>query len=196
MKQFFLISILLLGIIALAGCEVEEGSIATPQNQDTQANTANPTESASDVQEEKNEAEDLLTTSVSADVDTSSPKNWDADAEDDGVIVYPSLNDKNGNTVQFEGVELNVDIEVWDTVYNDNYDQVKNNKIYTGQGTIDSWKDGNFFYEGGIRVPFDEMESSTSDSDYGFLIIKIHLPDGRVLEAQSDPSTEMGIRIR
>jgi len=40
-------------------------------------------------------------------------KNWDADAEDDGVAIFPSLLDTNEKTVEFYGVTLPVDIEIW-----------------------------------------------------------------------------------
>ncbi|MGE0792870.1 MAG: hypothetical protein AB7V77_01665 [Candidatus Woesearchaeota archaeon] len=183
----FLVLIL---IISLTGCTVEEGSIAT-----TNENVEDSTNIDGVANEDSGDL-DLLSTAISADLDTSSPKNWDADAENDGVIIYPTLNDKNGNTVQFENVVLDVDIEIWDTIFDDNYNQVKNNKIYTGQGTIDSWKDGNFMYDGGIKVAFDEMNEPDTTFDYGYILIKIHLPDGRVLEALSDPSNDMGVRIR
>jgi len=181
MKQFFLISILLLGIIALAGCDTETGT------------TAQPSEN-SQVQEVSNEEvqAEILATATHASVDSSGGKNWDADLEDDGVIIYPELKDANDETVKFEGVELPVDIEIWTTKMDDSFKEVKDRMVYSGSGTIDSWKDGNFMFDGGIKISFDDIKAVESDSDYGALFVKIHTPDGQVFEAKDT----MGIRIK
>lgn len=181
MKQFFLISILLIGIIALAGCDTETGTVAQPSEN-------------SQVQEVSNEEvqAEILATATHASVDSSGGKNWDADLEDDGVIIYPELKDTNDETVKFEGVELPVDIEIWTTEMDDNFKEVKDRMVYSGSGSIDSWKDGNFMFDGGIKVSFDDIKAVESDSDYGALFVKIHTPDGQVFEAKDI----MGTRIK
>jgi|SRR3989344_6180045 len=177
--NIFLLTIVISGLFALSACESEQGSTASP-NGDAQ------------VEDKDNEQtqKEILTTAVTAFVDASS-KNWDEDLQDDGIVVYPELKDTSGDSVKFEGVELNVDIEIWTTKMNDDYDEVKDRKIYSGSGTIDSWKDGNFMFDGGIKVPFEDIKAVESDSDYGTLYIKIPAND-KVYEAKS----LMGVRIK
>lgn len=181
MRRIILISILIIGILALVGCDSETGSVAQPSD-NTQVQ---------DISEEEKQME-ILTTATYASVDSSGGRNWDADVEDDGVIIYPGLKDANDNTVKFEGVELKVDIEIWTTKMDDNFKEVKDRSIYSGTGTIDSWKDGNFMFDGGIKVSFDDIKAIESDSNYGALFVKIHTPDGRVFEAKDS----LGIRIK
>lgn len=122
---------------------------------------------------------------------STSPKNWDADAEDDGIIVYPELKDINNDVVKFSGIELKVDIELWTTELDSNWKEVKGRKVYSGTGTIDSWKDGNPFMDGGIKVSFDDINTVESDKQFGAILIKIHTPDGKVYEVDNDLVTRI-----
>ena len=97
---FGLMSILLLSVIFVSGCTSENSSIATSSQ-----NNVVP-----DITEEQKQME-ILATATHASVDNSGGKNWDADLEDDGIIIYPSLKDAKDETVNFEGIELTVDIE-------------------------------------------------------------------------------------
>ena len=165
----------LIAIVAIAtevmfsGC-VEEGG-----------ETAKPAGQAEKVTEESKQME-LLATAVSGSVMTMT-KNWDADAEDDGIVVYPALKDSSGEIVKFEGVELPVDIKVYTTKYTEDFKEVKDRLVYSGTATIDSWKDGNFLFEGGIKIPFEDINTVGSDKDYGWVYTTITLPDGRTIEA-------------
>jgi hypothetical protein len=161
---------LIIVAMTVSGCTVEDKSTATPSQ-----NTASVTD-----QQKQTE---LLATATTASVDTMA-KNWDADAEDDGIIVYPELKDANNETVQFENTEMNVDIELWTTKY-DNFNEVKDRNLYSGTGKINSWKDGNFLYEGGIKIPFDEIKAVASDNQYGMVFVKIHTPAGKTFEAKA-----------
>ena len=174
------IAILLISVVLISGCTSESGSTATPSQK----------ESSSDITEEQKQLE-ILATATHAYVDAMT-KNWDADAEDDGIIIYPELRDSNDEVVEFEGVELDVDIEIWTTKMDDNFKEVKDRKVYSGTGIIDSWKDGNFMFNGGIKVPFEDIKTVASDGDYGLLLIKIHTPDGKIYEAKQD----FGVRIK
>jgi hypothetical protein len=89
----------LIAIVAIAAAVmfawcVEEGG----------GETAEPPGQAEKITEESKQIE-LLATAVSGSVDTMT-KNWDADAEYEGIVVYPDLKDSSGETVKFEGVEL------------------------------------------------------------------------------------------
>lgn len=158
--------------VMFAGC-VEEGG-----------ETAEPTGQAEKITEESKQIE-LLSTAVSGSVGTMT-KNWDADAEDDGIVVYPDLKDSSGETVKFEGVELPVEIKIYTTKYTEDYKEVKDRLVYSGTGTIDSWKDGNFFFEGGIKIPFEDINTVESDEDYGWVYTTITLLDGRTIEARDE----------
>ena len=153
----------------LIGC-VEEGG-----------ETAKPVSHAEKVTEESTQTE-LLATAVSGSVMTMT-ENWDADAEDDGIVVYPDLKDSSGETVKFEGVELPVDIKIYTTKYTEDFKEVKDRLAYSGTATIDSWKDGNFLFEGDIKIPFEDINTVGSDNDYGWVYATITLPDGKTIEA-------------
>jgi hypothetical protein len=133
----------------------------------------------------------VLSTATHAYVDAM-PENWDRDAEDDGIIVYPSLKNKEDETVKFEGIELNVDIELWTTMLDDDWNEVKDELVYKGEGKIESWRDGNFMFNGGIKVPFDDIKTDASDNEYGLLFVRIHTPNNGIFEAKQN----FGIRIK
>ena len=173
LKNGILIAVLVGALVLVSGCVSSEGGSSATSSQ-----TGVP-----DITEEEIQLE-LLATATHAGVDAMS-KNWDADAEDDGIIVYPELKDENDETVKFEGIELDVDIEIWTTEFDENFDEVKDRLVYTGTGKIDSWKDGNFMFKGGIKVSFDDMTTVQSDDDYGLLLVKIHTPDDLSFEAES-----------
>ncbi|MBE0517279.1 MAG: hypothetical protein IBX41_07835, partial [Methanophagales archaeon] len=150
-----IVMVAILLFVMFAGC-VEEGG-----------ETAKPTGQAEKVTEESKQME-LLATAVSGSVMTMA-KNWDADAEDDGIVVYPDLKDSSGETVKFEGVELPVEVKIYTTKYTQDFKEVKDRLVYTGTATIDSWKDGNFLFEGGIKIPFEDINTVQSDEDYGWV---------------------------
>jgi hypothetical protein len=108
-------------------------------------------------------------------------KNWDADAEDDGIVVFPSLKDAAGETVKWSGATLPVDIEIWTTEMDANYKDQKDQLVYKGSGTIDSWEDGNFLLGQGIRVPFEQMKVPSGET-MGWVYAKVHTPDGKIYE--------------
>jgi len=160
-----------------SGC-VEEGG-----------ETAKPTDQVETVTEESKQME-LLATAVSGSVMTM-PKNWDADAEDDGIVVYPDLKDSSGETVQFENIILPVEIKIYTTKFTDDFKEVKDRLVYSGTATIDSWRDGNFMFEGGIKIPFENINTVDSDNDFGIIYTTITLPDGRTIEAKEDFGTRI-----
>ena len=41
-------------------------------------------------------------------------------------------------------------------------------------------------FNGGIKIPFEDIKAVQSDEKYGQLIIKIHTPNGKTFEAKSD----------
>jgi len=103
-------------------------------------------------------------------------KNWDADAENDGIVIYPDLKDAENVSVRWSDAELTVDIKLYTTRLNDSFQVVKDRVAYSGTGTIDSWKDGNILYSGGIQVPFDDI--TNYDMALGICFVTIHTPVG------------------
>jgi len=129
---------------------------------------------------------EILVTVTHGSVSTMS-RNWDADAEDDGFIVYPDLKNAEGETVKFEGIELPVKIEVFTVKQDKKWRDIKDRFVYSGAGSINSWEDGNPFFSGsGIKVPYEQIKIKRSDKEYGIVYATVTLPDGRIIEAKDD----------
>jgi len=160
-------------VVLFSGCLTESQAVAK--------------KSSSYVKNQSNQEvqNDLLKTVTHASV-ISQSANWDADTENDGLVIYPDLLDSNNETVEFEGINLTVDIEIWTLKMNNDFKEVKDRLVYSGTGEIDSWKDGNPFYSGGITIPYKDIKTVESDNSSGLLFVKIKLPDGRVMEAKED----------
>ncbi|MDK2974444.1 MAG: hypothetical protein PWP08_815 [Methanofollis sp.] len=109
-------------------------------------------------------------------------ENWDADAEDDGITVHPNLLDQYDETVKYSDASIPIDIQIWTTKFDDNFKEQKDKLVYKGSGTITTWKDGNMFMKGGIKVPFSSM-NVPSDEMFGWTYVTIHTPDGKTYEA-------------
>jgi len=104
-------------------------------------------------------------------------KNWDSTPELDGIAIYPALLDANEKTITFDKIPLTVDIDIWSTKYDSKYNEVKDQIVYKGTGTILNWEEGSIFGTG-IRVPFNEIKAP-SDKKLGWTYITIHTPDGK-----------------
>ena len=109
------------------------------------------------------------------------PMSWDADAEDDGVVVFPSLEDDAGDIVEWQGPILPVDVGIWTTAVGEDYLTRKDKLVYRGSGMVDSWEDGNMFMGGGIRMPFEQM-TVPPEVTAGWTFASAHTLDGRTFE--------------
>lgn len=112
-------------------------------------------------------------------------KSWDADAENDGVIIFPNLLDAKDETVKWKNGNIPVDVELWTTGFDKSFKQVQETKVYSGSGTITSWEDGNFLMGPGIQIPYESL-SGVGDKSTGRTRVNIHLTDGRTMEAIYD----------
>ncbi len=119
-------------------------------------------------------------TVVKADVMTLND-NWDADAENDGIVVYPALRDSSDETVTWSGAILPVAIEIWTTKIDENFREQRDRVVFRGNGTIESWEDGHFLLGDGIRVPFESLDVPAGVT-YGWTYAKVFTPDGRAYE--------------
>jgi len=178
MKKTIPFVILVMLAVALAGCAKKEAP-----------KYANPSETVEETKVSEKQLE-LLKTVTHAEVWTFT-KNWDEDAEDDGLAVYITLKDEKDETVKFKSVSLPVEIEIYTKEY-ESGKTVKGRLVYKGTATITSWKDGNPFLSGGIRIPFEDIKVTEADNEFGIIYVKVHLPDGRIIEAKQD----FGVRIK
>ena len=99
----------------------------------------------------------------------------------DGIIIYHTIKDSHGNSIKWAGLELPVSVKIYTTNYNSNFQQYKDKLVYTGTGTLSSWEDGNMFSEGGIKVPYTQI-NAPSGEDYGWTYVTVTLRDGKHLK--------------
>ena len=124
------------------------------------------------------------------------PVNWDGDPAMDGIIVYPKLKDASDESVHYEGINIPVDIEVWTMKFDENMVEVKDRRIYSTSVTIDSWESGHVVDDlmttMGIQISYDLMPTLETESAYGGVYIKMHMPDGTVYDA----SQPVGVLVK
>lgn len=212
LSPFLLCAIVIISVIFISGCgsgatsgaDTESSSEGSMGSEDTTSPEDIPSlENASELsgQEEAAspegiaEGSDPFSTVTHAYVDAV-PTDWDGDGAADGIIVYPKLKDTNEESVHYEGIELDVDIEVWTTKFNEETIEVKDRMVYSSTNQIDSWEYGHItddlMTDRGIRIPFESISTLPTDSPYGGVFIKIHMPGGTVYEA----SQNVGVQIR
>jgi spore coat protein CotH len=109
--------------------------------------------------------------------------HWSSGAENDGIIIHPDLKDAAGESVQWSGSTLPVDIEIYTTKTDSNYKTVKDQLVYKGTGTISDWMDGNMFSKGGIQVSFASMQVPAGET-FGITYVTVHTPDGKTYAAK------------
>jgi hypothetical protein len=110
--------------------------------------------------------------------------HWSNGPVSDGITVHPALLDASGRKVQWSGVTIPVDIEIYTIQFDSKEKPVRGQKVYGGSGTISNWTDGDAFKGGGIRVPFYQINVPSSDNRFGWTYATVHLPDGRTLTGQ------------
>jgi hypothetical protein len=108
---------------------------------------------------------------------------WSNGPVSDGITVHPALLDASGRKVQWSGVTIPVDIEIYSIVLDQKARPARGQKVYGGHGTIANWTDGDAFKGGGVRVPFSQMNVPSGER-YGWTYATVHLPDGRTLTGQ------------
>ena len=156
--------------VIFAGC-VEEGGEA-----------AKPIDQREKITEESKQTE-LLATAVRSSVYTST-ESWDADAEDDGIVIYPSLWNKTDNTVRFRDIELPVEIKIYTVKSDEDYNEIKDRLVYDDVAILNTWEEGFIITGYGIKkIPFEDINTIESDDIYGWVYTTITLPDGRKMEA-------------
>jgi PKD repeat protein len=115
---------------------------------------------------------------------TTLKAHWSSGAEYDGITVNPSLMDAKNQEIKWSGVALPVDIEIYTTKYDTKHNEVKNQLVYKGNGTILNWREGAKWAEGGIQIPFASMKVPPNEK-YGWLYVTIHTPDGKTYSGKN-----------
>lgn len=110
--------------------------------------------------------------------------HWSEGPVNDGITVHPALLDASGRKLQWSGVTLPVDIEIYTIDFDMKQKPVRGQKVYGGSGTISNWTDGDAYKRGGIRIPFYQINVPSSDNRFGWTYATVHLPDGRTLTGQ------------
>lgn len=108
-------------------------------------------------------------------------KNWDADAENDGLEVQAFLKDAKDEIVTWRGVTVPVEVEIWTKKMDENYKTQKDKLVYKGSGTLDDW-------DGAIRVPYDQMTVPSGEL-FGLTYVTMHTPDGKTYEGVWDATS-------
>lgn len=104
-------------------------------------------------------------------------RNWRRGPENDGIAIHPSLNDSKGNRINFEKIKVPVDVKIY---------TADNREVLSKSSSIDDRRDALPVFWGGIKIPFEDMDTRDSDDDFGSVHITVTLPDGRTLEAKKE----------
>ena len=100
-------------------------------------------------------------------------KNWDEDAQKDGLDIEISLRDKDDNTVDFKEKSFSGKIYI-NTYKREGTEEVEGERVYNKDLTISKR----------IKIPFEEI--SAAAEKYGVLYAEVTLPDGRTVKAKEE----------
>lgn len=119
------------------------------------------------------EIDEALTKQVThLEIDCWGAKNWDADAEDDGITYYIRPTADDGTIVPLEGTYTT---EAYSIKRTDSWDYIKDEKVYTKIGTLEgSSRFGYFDIYDGYNIGLDWSEVTpylSSDEDNGYLYV-------------------------
>lgn len=171
---FFLCVFAVISLILCAGCTSPAGpapasATAPSQSAVTQVTPARQPDDLSEVTR-------IEVTTIMA--------HWSKGPVNDGITVHPALLDASGRKVQWSGVTIPVDIEIYTIDFDMKQKPVRGQKVYGGSGTIANWTDGDAYKGGGIRIPFNQINVPSTDNRFGYTYATVHLPDGRTLTGQ------------
>jgi hypothetical protein len=170
---FFVCLAITLLLIFCTGCT---GPAVLAPAVSTTPSAAGTTPAAASLPDDLSQATRIEVTTVMA--------HWSEGPVNDGITVHPALLDAGGRKLQWSGVTLPVDIEIYTIDFDMKQKPVRGQKVYGGSGTISNWTDGDAYKRGGIRVPFYQIHVPSSDNRFGWTYATVHLPDGRTLTGQ------------
>jgi len=172
---------LVFGIILATFLAMSFGACAPPETV-----TAPPAETApAPVPPAKTEGviKDLATISI-----MTVSKNWDADAEDDGIAIDIMYNDSKGQSVRFSNMPVNVTIELYGyRSVADTFDHKKMEFLCKTQVTVDHSMSMSEMFGNYIRIPFESMPVDRSKYyEYGTMKVIVTTPSQGDFEAIED----------
>ncbi len=185
MRKYLVLAVVVVMVALLSGCasETEKSGITTTTPTVTgeaiQTPTPAPEEAAKTTEFDEKE---LLKKVTHAEV-WEYGRNWDEDAENDGLVVYIRLLDDKDEIVKF--YDVNIPIEIY--IYTIDNERARDRLIYKGTTNITNWEEIRM-YGRGIRIPFEDMnftDIEKAKEGLGYeIFIKTYLPDGRVVETK------------
>jgi len=92
-------------------------------------------------------------------------KNWDEDAEKDGIDIEISRRDKDDHTVDFKDGSFSGKIYI---------NTEKGKEVYNKAVSV----------RRRVKIPFEEINAH--NGKYGVLFVDVTLPDGRVIKAKEE----------
>lgn len=172
MKFWFLAIVGLIGIILLSGCtdsrktySGDSGSAQTTTQDDAQAETA-----------PENEVQAVSIVLALA-------KNWDADAEADGVEITFKTEDKDGSLVKAEGV---INAKLYSTVTDyETFSKIKSNLIKEWAG-VEIKEDSYGWMGADVRLEYGGVELPEDRYATGWLELTFITKDGKEFNTQDD----------
>ncbi|RJQ15738.1 hypothetical protein C4573_06320 [Candidatus Woesearchaeota archaeon] len=141
---------------------------------------------------------DALTKTVThLEIDCNYAKNWDADADDDGITYSVKPLAADGTVVPIEG---SFDTKVYEKVQTDNWDYVKGKLLYTQNGDLKGQDRLQYFdtWDGySIQLAWDDVEPfMASSSNYGIMYVTYTDLNGKSFEAKTGEDSFGGCQLR
>lgn len=123
--------------------------------------------------------EDVTTGNV-AEISTISviaaSRNWDADAEEDGIVIDIIFYDRNHDVILFKGHEFIVTVEIYTTVYNQDFQAQKGRLVYKNTFHMQSSSEIDTFWGKGLEIPFTQFSIQPGDDQFGIMDVTVEIP--------------------
>jgi len=172
-KKFMLVSglIFFVLIVALSGCTSKEAVTATSNN--TQLTTETPTTGETKETSATEKANKVTTISIFL----AQAKNWDADAEIDGIELTLQPRDSKDDIVAIDGV---LSARLYESDYSPNFEPVKGKLIQEWNNIPINESD---FSWNGVKVHLEyPKDFKPGENDKGWLELTFKTKDGKKFE--------------
>lgn len=103
-------------------------------------------------------------------------RNWDADAENDGIAVDITFWDDQHDVVSFEGVQCKVIVRIF--TLRAALTPEKDRLVYEGTFMINGSNDVDAVFHRGIQIPFEDINvDKRKDPQFGIMEITVEIPN-------------------
>jgi len=124
--------------------------------------------------------EDIISTGDVAEISTISVysvgRNWDADAEDDGIVININFYNRDHEIIYFKEHEFYVTIRIYTTVYDENFNAQKGRLVYENTFEMTSSIQIDDFWGKGLEIPFTEIKTRADDDQFGIMEVTVEIP--------------------